>query len=114
MQESRPQVIARYSGIIASIANGAIDEIEGIRREEGLVKYKFGLKMLKDRNVHVDIEDDLVIIDMFVDVDFGYSIPEVVCLLQEKIKAEVEAATKFKVKKINVNVANITFSEPRQ
>ncbi len=104
------QVINRYCGIIASIANNTVAKIEGVTQERGLVKYKFGLSTLKDRNVHVDIDKEKVIIDMYINVDFGYSVPEVVCNLQEKIKRSVEENTRFKVKKINVNVVNINFN----
>ena len=44
---------------------------------------------------------------MVVNVNIGLSIPEVVCELQETIKKDVESATKFTVKRINVNVANV-------
>lgn len=104
------QVINRYSSIIASIANNAIAKTDGVSKEQGLVKYKFGLSTLKDRNVHVYIDSDVVIIDMFVNVDYGYSVPDVVCNLQERIKREIEENTRFEVKKINVNVANINFN----
>ena len=65
-------------------------------------------RTLKNTNCHVFIDNDgEVIIDLFINADYGYCIPEVVCNLQETIKSEVEEATKFQVKKINVNVANI-------
>ena len=71
-------------------------------------RYRFGLKKLRNTNCHVYITaSDECIIDIFINVDFGYSIPETVCQLQETIKNDVEEATKFKVKKINVTVANI-------
>jgi Uncharacterized protein conserved in bacteria len=107
--ELKPEAASRYQSIIASIANNAISKIEGISLDVGLVKYKFGLSTLKDRNVMVYIEGDSVIIDMYVNVAFGYSVPEVVCALQEKIKTEVERNTRFEVKKINVHVTNIVF-----
>ncbi|MFA5450320.1 MAG: Asp23/Gls24 family envelope stress response protein [Clostridia bacterium] len=106
----KPQVITRYSSIIASIANSAITKTEGLSLELGLVKYKFGLSTLKDRNVMVYIDGENVIIDMYVNVAFGYSVPEVVCQLQEKIKREVEESTRFIISKINVHVANVSFN----
>lgn len=109
-EESSAQVIARYSGIIASIANEAVEDVEGLSKEAGVVKYRYGLRALKDRNVHVYIDKDVVIIDMYVDVEYGFSVPDVVCQLQEKIKSKVETSTRFEVKKINVHVANIKFN----
>lgn len=107
MKKLKPQAEDSYCNLIASIANNAISKVSGVTKEVGLVKYKFGLTALKDRNVHVFIDGSSVIIDMFVNVDFGHSVPEVVCALQEQIKNDVEDATMFIVKKINVTVANI-------
>lgn len=108
MEEIKPQVIERYQSLIASIANDAIDKVEGITKEDGVVKYRFGLSALKNTNCHVYIGSDrMVTIDIYVNVDFGYSIPEVVCALQETIKNDVEKSAQFTVKSVNVNVANI-------
>ena len=108
MESLKPQVVEQYSSLIASIANEAFRKVEGITMEEGVQKYRFGLRKLRNTNCHVYILDaDECIIDIFVNVDFGYSIPETVFQLQETIKNDVEEATKFKVKKVNVTVANI-------
>ena len=108
MEEIKSQAISRYTSIVASIANEAIRKVDGVSKEDGIVKNKFGLSSLQNTNCHVYIDDSaLVSIDMVVNVNFGISIPEVVCELQETIKKDVESATKFTVKRINVNVANV-------
>jgi len=109
-KQIKPQALTRYNSIIASIANNAVEKTEGVTQELGLVKYKFGLSTLKDRNVHVYLDDDAAIIDIYVNVDYGYSVPEVVCMLQERIKHDVEDGTRFRVKKTNVHVSNINFN----
>lgn len=108
MEEMKPQVVEQYTTLIASVANEAFRKVEGVTREEGAQKYRFGLKKLKNTNCHVYIVGtDEVIIDIFVNVDYGYSIPETICQLQETIKNDVEDATKFRVRKVNVTVDNI-------
>ncbi len=108
MEDLKPQAISRYTSIVASLANEAINKVEGISKEEGVVKHRLGFSSLKNTNCHVYIDEEgLVSIDMIVNVNFGISIPEVVCELQETIKKDVESATKFIVKRINVNVANV-------
>ena len=108
MDELKPQAIARYTSIVASIANEALKKVQGVTKEDGVVKYRLGLTGLKNTNCHVYIDDEgKVSIDMVVNVNFGLSIPEVVCEHQETIKKDVESATKFTVKRINVNVANV-------
>lgn len=108
MEELKPQAISRYTSIVGSIANEALKKIPGVTKEDGVVKNRLGFNSLKNTNCHVYIDDNgLVSIDMVVNVDFGVSIPEVVCDLQATIKHDVESATKFTVKRINVNVANV-------
>ncbi|MBR2349927.1 MAG: Asp23/Gls24 family envelope stress response protein [Clostridia bacterium] len=108
MEEIKPQAISRYTSIIAAIANEAIKKIPNVSKEDGVVKNRLGISFLKNTNCHVYIDDSgLVSIDICVNVDFGASIPEVVCDLQDTIKNDVESATKFTVKRINVNVANV-------
>ena len=108
MKELKPQAISRYTSIVASIANEAIKKVSGISKEDGVVKYRLGFAGFKNTNCHVYIDDaGLVSIDIVVNVDYGISIPEVVCELQETIKKDVEGATKFTVRRININVANV-------
>lgn len=101
--------ISRYAGIISSIVSASVAITEGVTRESGLSKNSFGLSTLKEKNIHVYIVEDRVTIDLFINVVFGYSVPEVICALQEKIKKEVELATNFRVESINVNVSNVVF-----
>ncbi|MFW5780625.1 MAG: Asp23/Gls24 family envelope stress response protein, partial [Bacillota bacterium] len=82
---------------------------EGVAKELGLVKYKFGLTSLKNRNIHVYIDENKVTIDLYINVVYGFSVPDVICVLQEKIKKAVESATKFEIVSINVNVSNVIF-----
>lgn len=103
------EVNDRYANLIASIAGSALSQTEGVVKEVGLVKNKFGLSALKHRNIHVYIDENRVIIDLYTNIIYGYSVPDVVCNLQEKIKKAVEAATRYKVQSINVNVSNIIF-----
>ncbi|MDR3185649.1 MAG: Asp23/Gls24 family envelope stress response protein [Christensenellaceae bacterium] len=107
----KTQTIDRCTNIISSIANAAVTKTDGVSLDLGLVKYKFGLSAAKNKNtmVYVD-EDDTVIIDMYINVLFGHSIPDVVCNLQETIKFEVEEFTSFKINKINVHVMSVLFN----
>ncbi len=103
-----PSEIDRYTGIISSIASTALALSEGVTKEIGFNKGRLG-STVKERNVHIYIVEDRVTIDLFINVIYGYSVPEVACAIQERIKQEVEAATRFKVESINVNVSNVVF-----
>lgn len=107
MSDLNPHVKNRYASFIASICNNAIEKTIGITKEANLIKPRLGLRSLKDRNVHVDFDGTSVIIDMYVNIDWGISIPEHVCTLQEFIKEDIEKETSFSVKQININVTSI-------
>src|SRR5690554_5695900 len=95
------EVNNRYANLITSIAGGALSQTEGVAKELGLVKYKFGFSSLKNRNIHVYIDENKVTIDLYINVVYGYNVPNVICVLQEKIKKAVESATKFEILSIN-------------
>ncbi|HHT83355.1 MAG: Asp23/Gls24 family envelope stress response protein [Christensenellales bacterium] len=99
----------RYANLITSIVGTAMTQTEGVAKDMGLVKYKFGMGALKNRNIHVYIDENRVTIDIYINVIYGYSVPDIVCILQEKIKKAVEAATSFEIVSINVNVSNVIF-----
>lgn len=110
MKDSMNQEVNnRYANLITSIAGSALAQTEGVAKEIGLVKYKFGLSTLKNRNIHVYIDENRATIDIVINVVYGFSVPDVVSILQDKIKKAVEAATRFEIVSINVNVSNVIF-----
>ncbi|MDR2266699.1 MAG: Asp23/Gls24 family envelope stress response protein [Christensenellaceae bacterium] len=102
----------KYTAIIASIANAAAEKTEGISRElvsgSGANQSTF---TTGNRNVMVYIDSaNCVKIDMYVNITYGYSVPDVGAKLQEKIKNDVEETTRFKVQKINLHVSGVNFN----
>ncbi len=113
MSQDNYQARETYVSIITSVAGSAASQVEGIASvsyEAGLAKNK---KLGKNRNnaITVELYDDMTaIIDVSVNVYYGHVIPRVIAGLQEKIKTEVEKATSYKVKAINVTVAGVVYS----
>lgn len=97
-----------YSEIITSLATTAAAQIEGVTVLGGGDKKR----KLQGSDVKVYEIKGKVCIDIFINVSYGYKIPDVVCSVQEKIKKDVEAATRYKIGKINVTVVSINF--PKQ
>lgn len=114
MSQDNYQARETYVSIITSVAGSAASQVDGIASvsyEAGLSKnIKLG-KNKKNPAISVELYDDMTaIIDVSVNVYYGYVIPRVVAGLQEKIKTEVERATSYKVRAINVNVAGVVYS----
>lgn len=113
MSQDNYQARETYVNIITSVAGSAASQVEGIASvsyEAGLTRNK---KLGKNRNnaITVELYDDMTaIIDISVNVYYGHVIPRVIAGLQEKIKTEVERATSYKVKAVNVTVAGVVYS----
>ena len=58
----------------------------------------------------IRVKDELLI-DIFVNVLYGYKIPEVAWNIQERVKAEVEKIADEKTKAINIHVQGVTLAE---
>ena len=95
-----------YINIISSIAVSAASQVDGVAS----VSYESGLtnttqkKKKKQTAVSVVVRNNLVYIQIAINVFYSKRIPVVVCNLQEKIKENVEKATCYKVKNIDVTV----------
>ncbi|MCI5791183.1 MAG: Asp23/Gls24 family envelope stress response protein [Clostridiales bacterium] len=101
--------INRYRKMIVSLVNTAIAQTDGVAREYDVVKKKFGTSTMNTKNIHVYIYDNTVTIDIYINVLFGYPVPQVVCKLQENVLNLIKDSTTFYIKNINVNVSNVMF-----
>lgn len=98
-----------YAEIIADIASRAAAEIEGA---ELLGKNPDKLRIIKDNDVHAYVKsDNTVDIDIYLNILYGYNIPDTVCKVQIAIKKAIEKETCYKVGEINVSVVSIIVDE---
>lgn len=113
--DKNEQALETYVSIIASVATSAAMQIKGVAS----VSYDAGEgskpgKKKKRTNSAVEVElysDKTALIDISVNILYGFVIPEVVAQMQDKIKTEVEKATFYKVKAINVVVAGVVYAD---
>ena len=98
-----------YAEIIADIASRAAAEIEGA---ELLGKNPDKLRIIKDNDVHAYVKsDNTVDIDIYLNILYGYNIPDTVCKVQIAIKKAIEKETCYKVGEVNVSVVSIIVDE---
>lgn len=98
-----------YAEIIADIASRAAAEIEGA---ELLGKNPDKLRIIKDNDVHAYVKsDNTVDIDIYLNILYGYNIPDTVCKVQIAIKKAIEKETCYTVEEVNVSVVNIIVDE---
>lgn len=98
-----------YAEIIADIASRAAAEIEGA---ELLGKNPDKSRIIKDNDVHAYVKsDNTVDIDIYLNILYGYNIPDTVCKVQIAIKKAIEKETCYKVGEVNVSVVSIIVEE---
>lgn len=98
-----------YAEIIADIASRAAAEIEGA---ELLGENPDKARIIKDNDVHAYVKsDNTVDIDIYLNILYGYNIPDTVCKVQIAIKKAIEKETCYKVGEVNVSVVSIIVDE---
>ncbi|WP_067728107.1 Asp23/Gls24 family envelope stress response protein [Oceanobacillus damuensis] len=105
--EIAPEVIEVIAGISAT-------EVEGIFAMRGNfasgVAERLG-KKAHSKGVKVELTDDGVIIDIFVILNFGVSIPHVAQKIQTNIRQTLATMTAIELQEVNVHVVGIHMEE---
>jgi len=102
----------RYEDIIASIAGVAAFKVEGVASLSSVAGMQGKKQKRQPKSVQVFLfENYTVRIDVYVNAFSGVSVPDLAYDIQESVAKEVENATRFKVKAVNVNVAGIVFNQ---
>ncbi|MBU5454576.1 Asp23/Gls24 family envelope stress response protein [Caproiciproducens sp. MSJ-32] len=97
------EVVSVIAAIAAEEIKGVVDLQQGVNNISQLLKGKKAL----GKNVKVTLNEDNAVIDLYLSVEYGIKIPEVVRAVQENVKKTVETMTGLKVEAVNVIVQNI-------
>lgn len=96
--------------VVLQIIELATKEIAGVA---SLASHNYlnitGAVSKKKRGMVVSYLEDGIVIDVFINILFGYSVNDVAFRIQENVKRSVESMTDFKVKHINVHVPGVLF-----
>lgn len=105
--EIAPEVIEVITGLAAS-------EVEGLSSMRGNfasgVVERFGKKS-HGKGVKVELTDDGILIDLFVVLNFGVSIPQVAQKVQDNIRQTLKNMTALEIDEINIHVVGIQMDE---
>lgn len=99
-----------YENILTSIATVSVSQVAGVLPLTSKKRGFFGFRKSRSSGVDVFIEGGRVTFDISVYVRSEYRVPDVVYSIQERIKREVESATIFKIRSINVKVVGVVFA----
>ncbi|MFA6866154.1 MAG: Asp23/Gls24 family envelope stress response protein [Clostridia bacterium] len=107
MKDSNSQEkLSIYKNLIISFANNAVAQAEGVAKQNNFGQTR---NNSDSNNVQIYFYNDEVTVDIFLAVVFGYSVPKVVCEVQENLIQSIKSSTPLKVKNINVNITNVIF-----
>jgi len=100
--------------VVSTVAGLAAKDVEGVATMSGgwgseLVE-KLGKKSF-GKGIKVDVNDDQTSIDIYIVVEFGYSIPKVAESVQKEVKMAVETMTGLKVVTVNVHVVAVSMKK---
>ena len=100
--------------VVAIIAGLATTEVEGVASMAGNITNeivsRLGMKNLS-KGIMVEVMDDEVKVDVAINIDYGFSIPEVSAKVQDRIKSTIENMTGLNVAVVNVRIASVDMGD---
>lgn len=104
-------------GAIAVIAGLAALEIDGVSSMaqgtvDGIAEM-LGVKPSQGRGVKIEVQQDEVVVDIHLVVNFGVDIPSVCQKVQDNVKEAVEDMTGLNVLHVNVSVQSVKRKEKK-
>lgn len=110
MSEDNNGIVKVADEVIAVTAAMAAARVEGVASLVGGITdniTKNILRMNVTKGVKVSWEDDVLIIDIYVNVYYGFRIPEVAWDIQESVKNQVKEMTGEVTKAVNIHVQGV-------
>jgi uncharacterized alkaline shock family protein YloU len=100
--------------VVLVIAQKAVKDIKGIVSFSGGLTKGIADALISKNNskkgVKLEAEENQVIINLSIAIEYGVVIPELVKTVQEKVKSSIEIMTDIKVAKVNVYIQDIKIS----
>lgn len=102
--------------VIATIACVAATEVEGVAAMSGNITNeiigKLGVKN-SSKGARIDLDNGEVRADLSITMQYGYSIPKVCALVQERVAAAVRNMTGLEVVEVNVHVVGVNVNNAK-
>lgn len=96
--------------VVAIIAGLAATEVEGVASMAGNITNelvgKLGMKNLS-KGVKLTVIDHTVSVMLSLNLEFGYSVPEVSRKVQEKVKTAIENMTGLEVLEVSIQIEGV-------
>ena len=90
------------ASIVKGIVALAVSDVKGVSLRKIGNKDNLELIKLTFTNEEVDV-------DVSVDIEYGYNVPDVAYEIQESVKRNVESMSKYKVNTVDVHFEGVSF-----
>ena len=101
------EVVAIIAGLAATEVKGVASMYVNITNE---LVAKLGMKNLS-KGVKIEVSDSKVSVDLAINLEYGYNIPEVTGAVQDKVKNAIETMTGLSVEDVNIRVAGVNLED---
>ena len=101
------EVVAIIAGLAATDVKGVASMYGNITN--GLVA-KLGMKNLS-KGVKIHVEDGKVVVDLAINLEYGYNIPDVTTNVQERVQNAIETMTGLDVESVNIRIAGVNLED---
>ena len=98
--------VKAYEKILISLAESVASRVDGVAYVGIPAKGLFGRPKRK-RGVSIELLDNKLVYHLSICIDNGHIVKDIAYEIQQRVKKEVEAATNFKVKRVNVNIVDV-------
>ena len=109
-QDDKGGAVQIADDVVAMIAGIAATEVDGVSAMVGNITNelmsKVGMKKL-NKGVKVDVKENNVSVDLAINMEFGYNIPETSRNVQIKVKNAIENMTGLEVTNVNIRIASV-------
>ncbi|MDR1094166.1 MAG: Asp23/Gls24 family envelope stress response protein [Clostridiales bacterium] len=68
-----------------------------------------GVANLHGRGIRAELSGKVINVDVYLVIEFGYSVPDVAYRVQDNIKRSVETMTEYSIDTVNVSVLGVRF-----
>lgn len=92
------------AGIVKGIVVLAVSKVQGVSLKKSANKDKLDF-------IKINFNGDVVSVDVTVDFKYGYNVPDIAFDIQDSVKHNVEAVTKYKVSSVDVHFDSVLFSD---
>lgn len=103
--------------VVATIAGLAAADVEGVAgltsRLASDIKGIVNKKTI-GKGIQVIINETSVVVDIFINVKFGYKFIDVAQKVQKAVETSVESMTGLEVETVNVNIVGVIIPKPAQ